>query len=115
MALGASGQSLWDAVHESRDVSDEYIPLLLNACRIADRLDELSGSAVPLTVVNSKGDEVANPVFTEHRMQLQTLRSVMSALGIDRLPEAAEESESFEDSLARARAAVDNPELRVVR
>ncbi len=101
--LGVSGSALWAAIHGSRDVRPEHKVLVLNACRIADRLDELSGN-VPLTVLNAKGDEVANPVFTEHRMQLQTLKTIMSALGIDRLS-VSDSGPSLEDALAKAREA----------
>lgn len=113
--LKASGRALWDGVAAVRDIRPEYVSLLLNACRIADRLDELSAGDLPLTVENARGDEVANPVFTEHRQQLSTLRTVLASLGVDKLPAIEVEEVPFEERLAAARAALENPELRVVR
>lgn len=113
--LKASGRALWDGVAAVRDVRPEYVSLLLNACRIADRLDDLSAGDMPLTVENARGDEVANPVFTEHRQQLSTLKAVLASLGVDKLPVAEVEEVPFEERLAQAAAALKNPELRVIR
>lgn len=113
--LKASGKALWDGVAAVRDIRPEYVSLLLNACRIADRLDDLSAGDLPLTVENARGDEVANPVFTEHRQQLTTLRAVLASLGVDKLPEVEVEEESFEEAMARAKAELANPSLRAVK
>lgn len=106
-SLKSSGRALWDAVNASRDVSVEYVSLLLNACRIADRLDDLSIEMMTnsLVVENSRGDEIANPLISEHRMQLQTLRTVLASLGVDKLPAKADDGPSFEERLAEARRA----------
>lgn len=113
--LKASGKALWDGVAAVRDIRPEYVSLLLNACRIADRLDDLSAGDLPLTVENARGDEVANPVFTEHRQQLTTLKAVLASLGVDKLPEAEVEEETFEEAMARAKAELANPSLRAVK
>lgn len=109
--LGDSGRALWDAINESREVSAEFTALVLNACRITDRLDEMSGRLLnePLTVklCDKQGqeiNEVANPLLVEHRMQLQTLRTVLSSLGVDRLS-IREDGASMEEAMAEARKA----------
>ena len=102
--LGARGLTLWDEVSEGRDLDGASAVLLLNACRIADRLDELTGEiGSRLTVTNDKGDEVASPLLTEHRQQLMTLNQILKSLGVGRLPERAAKEASFLDDLQRRR------------
>lgn len=95
-ALGRSGRELWDAVHDSRDVQPHFKALLLNACRIADRLDEISAEleTQPLTVTlyDRKGEainEVAQPLLGEHRQQALALRQILASMGIDKLEKSA--------------------------
>ena len=104
--LGARGLTLWDEVSEGRDLDGASTVLLLNACRVADRLDELTeeiSSWGKLTATNDKGDEVASPLLTEHRQQLMTLNQILKSLGVGRLPERAAKEASFLDDLQRRR------------
>ena len=121
MSLGEAGSALWEAIHGSRDVSAEFVPLILNACRIADNLErissELAETGLTVKIYDKQGNEtneVANPRLIEHRMQLQTLRAVLASLGVDKLPVSEPNEVSFEDRLAAAGAALANPSLRVV-
>lgn len=104
-SLGGAGSALWEAIHASRDVTSSHSPLVLNACRIADNLeriaDELAKSG--LISMNARGDEVANPLLVEHRMQLATLRQVLGALGVEKMDEQDDDGPSFEDRLAEQR------------
>ena len=109
LSLGESGQALWDAVHSSRQVGPEHKSMLLNACRIADRLDaiaeDLAESPLTKTLYDKRGDainEVANPLLSEHRMQLGALNSVLKQLGIERLSEAQDSGLTFAEKLAAA-------------
>ncbi|QGH75741.1 terminase small subunit [Gordonia phage Syleon] len=101
----AAGKALWDGVKLIRRVDSAFEPLLLNACRIADRLDELNDALelAPLTVTNAKGDEVANPLMTEHRQQLLALRQVLHSLGIRELDIEVPQEKSLAEVLAEAK------------
>lgn len=79
--------------------------LLLNMCRIADRLDELARelSVSPLVVSNNLGSETPNPLLTEHRMQLATLSQLMQRLGIAEVVKVGVQS-SVRDQMAVKRA-----------
>lgn len=103
--LGDSGRALWDGVQDSRKVTKAHESLLLNACRIADRLDELAYAIADssLTVENDRGDRVANPLLTEHRMQVSTLTQVLRTLGVTSLDEVSSGGLNVEDVLAKAR------------
>lgn len=122
-SLGDSGRALWDAVHKVREVGAEFVPLLLNACRVSDNLErisaELAESGLTVKLYDKQGNEineVANPRLVEHRMQLQALRAVLASLGVDKLPVAVEDGPSFNEKLAAAKAAMDAaPALTVVK
>ena len=64
--------------------------LLLQACRCADRIDQLhrEQNSEPSTVRNHKGDEVAAPRIIEIRQQSITLARMIASL---RLPDDAGE------------------------
>jgi len=103
--LGESGIRLWDGLMKGRTVDAATESLVLNAARVADRLDELTEQiGGVMTVTNDRGDEVANPLITEHRQQLQVLRAVLSTLGVGKLPAAASTGKSLQEQLAEARA-----------
>jgi diphthamide synthase (EF-2-diphthine--ammonia ligase) len=57
-----------------------------------------------LTVVNDRGDTVANPLLTEHRMQASTLTQLLRTLGVTSLEEISSGGVEVEDVLAKARA-----------
>jgi hypothetical protein len=110
-SLGEAGASLWEAIHACRDVTSAHVPLVLNACRIADNLErisvELAASGLTVKLFDKQGNEineVANPRLIEHRMQLGTLRQVLSGLGVDKLDVVDGSGPSFEDRLAEQRA-----------
>jgi hypothetical protein len=82
---GPSGRKLWRAVVAELDLDQHEELLLLQAVRAVDRLDlmaaELDGA--PLTVRNSKGDEVAHPLLVESRQTSLMLARLVASL---RLP-----------------------------
>lgn len=88
--LGASGEALWVETTKARTIGAAHKTVLLNACRIADRLDdlvvEINGR---LTTTNHQGTEVINPLISEHRQQFATLSMILSRLGVGELPAAA--------------------------
>lgn len=59
--LKASGRKLWRFVTTEMDLDPHEGILLHQTARVADRLDELAQAqeGAPLTVTNSKGDQVA--------------------------------------------------------
>jgi hypothetical protein len=82
---------LWSSVVEEYDIEEHERLLLLEACRIADRLDRLAEESAgePLTTENFKGDEVANPKLVEARQQGIVFARLLASL---RLPMGDEEA-----------------------
>lgn len=82
--LGSSGKALWRSVTDANELEQHEQLLLLEACRTADRLDALAEAAQdrPLTVTNSKGDEVAQPLLVESRQQSIVYARLIAALRI---------------------------------
>ncbi|WP_433503548.1 hypothetical protein ACQP04_28115 [Pseudonocardia halophobica] len=88
--LAAAGSKLWRSITADYDVEEHEHLLLLEACRVADRLDRLAmeSAGAPLTVKNFKGDEVANPLLVETRQQGIVLARLLASL---RLPTGDED------------------------
>lgn len=80
--LKTSGRTLWKAVTDQFELDEHEFITLKEACRTADRLDELDKEMQdePLTVVNSKGDETANPRIVEQRQQSLTYTRLIASL-----------------------------------
>lgn len=104
-ALGDAGKALWGDIAEGRPLSAAHKYLLLNICRIADRLNELDDELAgrDLVVVNHQGTEMPNPLLTEHRMQLATMSQLMHRLGVGELPKAKQKN-TVKDQMAAKRA-----------
>jgi hypothetical protein len=103
--LGKAGSKLWGAVAGGRELSAAHRALLLNACRIADRLDEID-EEIPragLTVVNHQGTECVNPLIPEQRQQLSQLSAVLTRMGFKELPKDAPKR-TVKDQMAEQRA-----------
>jgi hypothetical protein len=83
--LQNAGRQLWSSVLDEYDIEEHERLLLLEACRIADRLDRLAAESAtePLTTENFKGDEVANPKLVEARQQGIVFARLLASL---RLP-----------------------------
>lgn len=77
-----SGKKLWVAITSDYELEEHELLILKEACRTADRLDELDKDMEnePLTVVNSKGDETANPRIVEQRQQSLTFARLVASL-----------------------------------
>lgn len=88
--LKKTGRELWASVVSEYDLDEHEIITLKEACRTADRLDELDREMEeqPLTVFNVRGDEVANPRIVEQRQQSLVFTRLMASL---RLPNEAGE------------------------
>lgn len=103
--LGQAGQALWDEVTKGRELSTPHKTLLLNGCRIADRLDEIDNE-IPragLTVVNHQGTESVNPLIPEQRQQLAQLSAILQRMGYKELPREASKK-TVKDQMAEQRA-----------
>lgn len=102
--LGLAGIDLWLSVSSGRQLDAASRVLLLNACRIADRLDALDAEIDGrLLSFNQRGDEVINPLISEHRQQYSTLASILSRMGLGELPRP-QSGDSKWDELAKRRA-----------
>jgi hypothetical protein len=90
--LGTAGKKLWRAVIGPYDLENHEELLLREACRTADRLDRLAEEAAKgaVTVMNYRGDQVANPAMVEARQQAITLSRLLASL---RLPSGDEGEE----------------------
>lgn len=102
--LGETGKRLYEAVSDGRKLSVPHEVLLLNACRIADRLDEIDAELPRkgLTVTNDQGTESVNPLIPEQRQQLAQLGSLLARMGIKELPEIGHQT-SIAEELAKQR------------
>jgi hypothetical protein len=91
--LHAAGARLWRSILGEYDLDEHESLLLIEAARVADRLDRLAteSDGAPLTVLNFKGDSVANPLLTEARAQGIVLARLLAAL---RLPSGEKEGGS---------------------
>ncbi|MET8506806.1 hypothetical protein ABZV60_19440 [Streptomyces sp. NPDC004787] len=98
--LDESGTRLWESVAGEFDLDVHEQLLLLQACRTADLLDRLSREAGRgrLTVKNAKGEEVTNPVITEHRQQSLVLARLLASL---RMPSGEEDERPQRRGAAR--------------
>ncbi|GAA2796529.1 hypothetical protein [Streptomyces showdoensis] len=98
--LTESGTRLWESVAGEFDLDVHEQLLLLQACRTADLLDRLSleASRGRLTVKNAKGEEVTNPVITEHRQQSLVLARLLASL---RMPSGEEDERPQRRGAAR--------------
>jgi len=102
--LGLAGIDLWLSVSSGRSLDAASRVLLLNACRIADRLDALDAEIDGrLLSFNQRGDEVINPLISEHRQQYSTLAGILSRMGLGELPRVSV-GDSKWDELAKRRA-----------
>ncbi|MGW3727316.1 hypothetical protein [Streptomyces sp. NPDC000851] len=98
--LDESGTRLWESVTDGFELDVHEQLLLLQACRTADLLDRLSAEAARgrLTVRNAKGEEVTNPVITEHRQQSLVLARLLASL---RMPSGEEDERPQRRGAAR--------------
>lgn len=98
--LDESGVRLWESVAGDYELDVHEQLVLLSACRTVDLLDRLSAQASrsPLTVRNAKGEEVTNPVITEHRQQSIVLARLLASL---RMPSGEEEGRPQRRGAAR--------------
>ncbi|MFH8799682.1 hypothetical protein ACH4F6_08820 [Streptomyces sp. NPDC017936] len=98
--LDESGTRLWESVADGFDLDVHEQLLLLQACRTADLLDRLSREASRgrLTIRNAKGEEVTNPVITEHRQQSLVLARLLASL---RMPSGEEDERPQRRGAAR--------------
>lgn len=103
--FGNSGQQLFDALVDGREVSAAHKVLIVNAARLADKADELSAAVGGrLTTVNSQGTETINPLISELRMVTAGLSQVLAKLGVGELPKVRDGGKSIRDQLAERRA-----------
>ncbi|QFG14241.1 terminase small subunit [Mycobacterium phage Tourach] len=102
--LMEAGETLWTSITANRELDAASRVLLLNACRIADRLDQLDDEiGGRLLSYNQRGDEVINPLISEHRQQYTALANILGKMGLGELPKP-KAGESKWDELAKKRA-----------
>ncbi len=83
--LKDAGRRLWVSVLSGWEIDAWEQLLLLQACRVADRLDELAEIASTATaiVTSSKGDATPHPAIVEARQQSIVLTRLLASM---RLP-----------------------------
>lgn len=107
--LGLAGIDLWIGVSAGRELDAAGKVLLLNACRIADRLNALDSEiGGRLLSYNQRGDEVINPLISEHRQQFSTLAGILARMGLGELSVVSSGADKWDELAARRaeRAAV---------
>ena len=111
---GRSGRKLWLSIMNDLDLDTHEELLLLQAVRAVDRLDLMAAEleSAPLTVTNSKGDEVAHPLLIESRQTALMLARLVASL---RLPSGLVEGGEDLDRPQRRGAARGSYGLRSVR
>jgi hypothetical protein len=82
--LGTSGKALWKQVNAEFGLAPHETTILVQCCRVADRLDVLEAELAdaPLTVAGSTGQPKAHPLLAEWRAQARVLESLSRALSI---------------------------------
>ncbi|KPG13735.1 hypothetical protein [Mycobacteroides immunogenum] len=103
--LGLAGAALWADVSAGRALTAANKILLLNACRIADNLDNLSAETPKNRVVseNHLGTECIHPTISEFRQQVTALQNILTKLGVADLPAEGGGGKGFFDQLAAKR------------
>jgi len=102
--LKAAGHVLWASVMDGWEIDAWERTLLLQACRVADRLDELAEIASTATaiVTSSKGDATPHPAIVESRQQAVVLTRLLASM---RLPVGDEDDLSRPQRRGGARGA----------
>lgn len=82
--LGPAASALWKHTVAEFDLRSDELPLLVAACRVLDTIERLEEAekVAPVTVRNSRGDEVISPIIGELRQQRMALIRLQKALGI---------------------------------
>lgn len=98
--LEKSGRALWRSVVDEFELEKHEELVLLEACRVADRLDRLAteASEKPLVVTNFRGDETTHPLLVEARQQAITLTRLIASL---RMPGGDEDARPQRRGAAR--------------
>jgi hypothetical protein len=88
--LDAAGRRLWREVLAGYVLAPHEVALLVELCRVADRLDRLAValSVEPLTVPGSMGQPKIHPLYAEARAQAATLAHLAKAMRIPIVEEA---------------------------
>lgn len=82
--LGTAGKKLWAHLTEICELELHEEMQLLQACRVADRLDAMAQELEdqPQTVRNFKGDMVTHPLVVESRQQSLVFQRLIAGLRI---------------------------------
>ncbi|MEE6286582.1 terminase [Georgenia sp. MJ173] len=102
--LGTAGRRLWRSILDDYELETHEQLTLLEACRIADRLQDLTDAqaGAELTTTNSRGDTVASPYLVEARQQQVVFLRTLASL---RLPQGDEGDEKRPQRRGAARGA----------
>lgn len=108
--LDAAGRALWREVAGAYDLDHHEIPILVEACRLADRAAELEAAieADGLTVTGSAGQPRLNPAVAEVRQTRVALTRCLGAIafpGEDGIPQKAASRHGRKAAVARWRSA----------
>jgi hypothetical protein len=89
--LGPTGRKVYRSIVAEFELSATEEVELHGLARCADRLDAIAAALVDatLTVTNSRGDQVANPLLREARGQAATYSRILASL---RIPQGEQDS-----------------------
>jgi hypothetical protein len=83
-SLRPSGRALWRGIMRDYGLAPHEQAILLQCCRVADRLDQIETELADasLVVEGSTGQPKAHPLLAEWRAQARVLESLSRALSI---------------------------------
>ena len=89
--LRERGAALWRDLHESLEFDVHETPVVLEACRTADAIDELAAviDRDGYMSTGSAGQAIVHPAVSELRQQQQNLIRLLTTLNIDAALEGA--------------------------
>lgn len=97
--LADAGRALWDEITANFELEQHEVLLLREACRLADRLDELAEiTAVEGAVLHHGDKPVVHPAAVEQRQVALALTRVVASL---RLPAGEEDGRPQRRGAAR--------------
>lgn len=104
--LKGRGGKVWRELHELFEFDAHEVPLVLEACRVVTRIDELGAAVVEhgVMVRGSTGQLVVNPAIAEQRQQQLALSRLLKQLGLDEAVEGGAVPSARRSEAARAAA-----------
>lgn len=115
--LGARGAAYWTAIQQEHELDASSTEVLVELCRLLDRLESLQEVIARdgVTSSGSTGQLVVHPALLESRQMQAQLPRLVSALGLPPTVEDELEFERWKTERAKKASMVAHGYLRAVR